>query len=330
MAQRTLEQLATAATSAAAHLDAVATGGHGPRQAGGWQLETCRRWRTPAIGRRHSSTRASTACRSGFNGGRQHAIGEADSQDGAPRRCVCTPRRYRGGRGRRCSQNTYPLRVTHVVAVADDSGVASPTATMASVAVLRFVNLNADAADMHASDRLIDELIGTLGQVPGLLVVARMSMFTLRDRSLGVRAIPDTLGVASVGVASVGVATRWFAGSCDGAIRSRRSSGGVVVRAVRSRRARYDCRAARHRACNDRRVAPTSRASRRLDRLTGDAGHQRRGGAEVVSAWPHGILFRLTRDSIEHSMKYFELAIVGDSILARCGTLGRLDASGTA
>ena len=51
---------------------------------------------------------------------------------------------------------------------------------------------------MHAADGLSDELIGTLGLVPGLFVIACMSVFALRDRSLGVRAIADTLGVASV------------------------------------------------------------------------------------------------------------------------------------
>ena len=77
-------------------------------------------------------------------------------------------------------------QVDHQLAV-DDSGVAPPTATMASVAVLPVVNLGANAADMHASDGLSDELIGTLGLVPGLLVIARTSVFAPRDRSLGRR-----------------------------------------------------------------------------------------------------------------------------------------------
>ena len=85
-----------------------------------------------------------------------------------------------------------------MVVVANDSGVTSTTAAMATVVVLRFVNLNANAADMHASDRLIDELIGMLCQVPGLFVIARMSMFALRDRSLGVRAATHSSRVAGL------------------------------------------------------------------------------------------------------------------------------------
>nr|MBA3891648.1 hypothetical protein [Gemmatimonadaceae bacterium] len=68
----------------------------------------------------------------------------------------------------------------------------------ASVAVLPFTNLSADAADVHASDGLTDALIGTLGRVPGLQVIARTSVFAFRNQGLGARTIADTLGVEAI------------------------------------------------------------------------------------------------------------------------------------
>jgi TolB-like protein/DNA-binding SARP family transcriptional activator len=68
----------------------------------------------------------------------------------------------------------------------------------ASVAVLPFTNLTADAADEYASDGLTDELIGTLGRVPGLQVIARTSVFAFRNRGFGARTIADTLGVEAI------------------------------------------------------------------------------------------------------------------------------------
>jgi TolB-like protein/tetratricopeptide (TPR) repeat protein len=81
-------------------------------------------------------------------------------------------------------------------AAADTRRTAS--ASDASVAVLPFTNLSADAADLHASDGLTDELIGTLGRVPGLQVIARTSVFAFRNQGLGARTIADTLGVDAI------------------------------------------------------------------------------------------------------------------------------------
>lgn len=67
-----------------------------------------------------------------------------------------------------------------------------------SVAVLPFANTTGTGADEHLADGLTDELIGTLGRVPGLRVIGRTSAFALKGRGLGVRAIADTLGVGSV------------------------------------------------------------------------------------------------------------------------------------
>ncbi|MDP9177669.1 MAG: protein kinase [Gemmatimonadota bacterium] len=67
-----------------------------------------------------------------------------------------------------------------------------------SVAVLPFVNTSGDAENEHFSNGLTDELISALGQVQGLKVAARTSVFALKNRGLGARAIADTLGVATV------------------------------------------------------------------------------------------------------------------------------------
>jgi TolB-like protein/tetratricopeptide (TPR) repeat protein len=67
-----------------------------------------------------------------------------------------------------------------------------------SVAVLPFANTSGDAENEHFSNGLTDELISALGQVQGLKVAARTSVFALNNRGLGARAIADTLGVATV------------------------------------------------------------------------------------------------------------------------------------
>ncbi|GLC23886.1 protein kinase domain-containing protein [Roseisolibacter agri] len=76
--------------------------------------------------------------------------------------------------------------------------VAAHSATRPSVAVLPFVNTGGAASDEPLSDGLTDELIATLGKVPGLDVIARTSVFALKGRRLGVRAVAETLGVATV------------------------------------------------------------------------------------------------------------------------------------
>jgi serine/threonine-protein kinase len=67
-----------------------------------------------------------------------------------------------------------------------------------SVGVLPFVNMSADPANAYFSDGLSEQIITALSHVHGLRVAARTSSFALRDRSLDVRAIGDTLGVAAV------------------------------------------------------------------------------------------------------------------------------------
>ena len=76
--------------------------------------------------------------------------------------------------------------------------VPAPTPARPSVAVLPFENVSGDRADEHFSDGLTEELIGVLGKVSGLKVVGRTSVFALKGKGLDVRAVADTLGVATV------------------------------------------------------------------------------------------------------------------------------------
>jgi len=67
-----------------------------------------------------------------------------------------------------------------------------------SLAVLPFENLSGDEAQAYFSDGLAEEVLDRLGQVPGLMVVARSSSFSFRDQGLDVRTIAERLGVAVV------------------------------------------------------------------------------------------------------------------------------------
>ncbi len=67
-----------------------------------------------------------------------------------------------------------------------------------AVAVLPFVNTTGDAENEHFSNGLTDELINALGQVRGLKVAARTSVFALSRKGLGARALADTLGVTTL------------------------------------------------------------------------------------------------------------------------------------
>jgi DNA-binding SARP family transcriptional activator/TolB-like protein/Tfp pilus assembly protein PilF len=67
-----------------------------------------------------------------------------------------------------------------------------------SVAVLPFENVSGDSANDHLSDGLTVELTSALSRVEGLRVVPRTATLALKRTGLDLRAIADTLGVASV------------------------------------------------------------------------------------------------------------------------------------
>src|SRR5262249_52275351 len=71
-------------------------------------------------------------------------------------------------------------------------------ATVASIAVLPFVNRSASADDEYFSDGLADELLSTLTKVPGLRVAARTSSFHYKGKAATLAEIGDALNVATV------------------------------------------------------------------------------------------------------------------------------------
>jgi TolB-like protein/Flp pilus assembly protein TadD len=67
-----------------------------------------------------------------------------------------------------------------------------------SIAVLPFTNLGEAREDEYFSDGLTDELIASLGRVPGLRVVARGSVFQFKGKTYDIREVGRRLGVRTV------------------------------------------------------------------------------------------------------------------------------------
>jgi adenylate cyclase len=72
-----------------------------------------------------------------------------------------------------------------------------------SIAVLPFVNMSGDADQEYFSDGITEELITGLSKVPGLLVIARNSVFTYKGRPVKVQEVSRELGVRYVVEGSV-------------------------------------------------------------------------------------------------------------------------------
>jgi len=67
-----------------------------------------------------------------------------------------------------------------------------------SIAVLPFVNSSGKADDEYFADGMTDELIASLGKVPGLRVAARSSAFSFKGQKTEVREVGRKLGVETV------------------------------------------------------------------------------------------------------------------------------------
>ena len=67
-----------------------------------------------------------------------------------------------------------------------------------SLAVLKFANLSNDAGDASFALGITDQLIDTIGRVPGLRVVARLSSLKARDAGMDLKSIGKLLGVDHV------------------------------------------------------------------------------------------------------------------------------------
>ena len=78
--------------------------------------------------------------------------------------------------------------------------VSNPPAATAgrSIAVLPFVTSGGTGDDEYLADGMTDELIASLGKVPGLRVAARSSAFSFKGQTIEVREVARRLGVDSV------------------------------------------------------------------------------------------------------------------------------------
>jgi len=83
---------------------------------------------------------------------------------------------------------------------ARDSVVVPPLKSLnrGSIAVLPFENLNRDSTTDYFGDGLAEELITTLGRIPGLRVASRTSTFALKGSNAGLADVGKRLGVGSV------------------------------------------------------------------------------------------------------------------------------------
>ncbi|GEM_PF-4656065 len=67
-----------------------------------------------------------------------------------------------------------------------------------TLAVLPFLNMDADPSQQYLADGLTEELINRLGRFPNLRVAARTSAFVFRNKAVDVREAARALGVANV------------------------------------------------------------------------------------------------------------------------------------
>jgi len=82
---------------------------------------------------------------------------------------------------------------------ADDSGANAAISTSRhSIAVLPFVNLSDDPANVYFSEGLSEELLNMLAAIPDLQVTARTSSFSFKGKDLDIPAIGRSLNVANV------------------------------------------------------------------------------------------------------------------------------------
>ena len=75
--------------------------------------------------------------------------------------------------------------------------VAPPT-SVASIAVLPFVNMSPDPDNEYFSDGMTEEIINGLAKLPGLRVAARTSSFAFKGKSMSARDIGSKLNVGAV------------------------------------------------------------------------------------------------------------------------------------
>ncbi|MFQ5548786.1 MAG: tetratricopeptide repeat protein [Woeseia sp.] len=83
-------------------------------------------------------------------------------------------------------------------AVHDPRESPSTTSTLASIAVLPFLDMSPERDQAHFCDGVAEEILNALARIEKLHVAARTSSFQFRDTSGDIREIGDSLGVATV------------------------------------------------------------------------------------------------------------------------------------
>lgn len=90
----------------------------------------------------------------------------------------------------------WVLPTPHSARTATNADAAPPPAK--SVAVLPFLNLSPDPEVSFLADGVSEEILNQLAQFPDLLVIARTSSFTFRDKDVDIATIGQQLNVAHV------------------------------------------------------------------------------------------------------------------------------------
>jgi serine/threonine protein kinase/Tfp pilus assembly protein PilF len=89
-------------------------------------------------------------------------------------------------------------RLVRPQSAADSSAPASFAPPMRSVAVLPFVDMSENKDQGYFSDGLAEEVLDLLAKTPGLLVIARTSSFSFKDKSDDIPTIAKKLNVANI------------------------------------------------------------------------------------------------------------------------------------
>ena len=176
-----------------------------------------------------------------------------------------------------------------------------------SIAVLPFVDMSAGGGNAWFADGLSEELITSLSRLEGLRVAARTSSFALRDARLDVRAIGDTLGVATI---------------VEGSVRRDGDRLRVTAQLIDARTGyhlwsgAYDRRLTELFAVQDelsREIAAALQVQ--LGAASASAAARRTANPEAYDIYLRGIWFRnrLTPEAIARATEHFDSAIALDS-----------------